>query len=128
MKTTSAQPTVSFHIKDPPGIDDMVGRISGDRYKTILEAKYEKADLKKEVDNNCPQLFSKQRKQLTKLLIKCEKLFDGTLGTWKNTKYDIELKLGVTPYHGRPYSISRAYEQQLRVKVEQLVQIGVLQK
>eukprot|EP00957_Ditylum_brightwellii_P163081 12418412-Ditylum_brightwellii.AAC.1 len=30
MKTTSAQPVKSFHIEDLPGIDDMVGRISGD--------------------------------------------------------------------------------------------------
>eukprot|EP00957_Ditylum_brightwellii_P016706 1256363-Ditylum_brightwellii.AAC.1 len=60
MKTTSAQPTESFYIKDPPGINNMVGRISGDRYKAILEAKYEKSDLKKEVDNNCPQLSLKQ--------------------------------------------------------------------
>eukprot|EP00957_Ditylum_brightwellii_P074217 5639275-Ditylum_brightwellii.AAC.1 len=109
MKPTSAQPAKSFYIKDPPGIDNMVGQISGDRYKTILEAKYEKADLKKEADDNCLQLSSKQR-------------------TWKNTKYDIELKPGVASYHGRPYSISRAYKQQLRVEVERLVQIGVLQK
>eukprot|EP00957_Ditylum_brightwellii_P194950 14853037-Ditylum_brightwellii.AAC.1 len=60
--------------------------------------------------------------------MKFKKLFDGTLGTWKNTKYNIELKPGVTPCHGRPYSIPRAYEQQLRVKVERLVQIGVLRK
>eukprot|EP00957_Ditylum_brightwellii_P100016 7621918-Ditylum_brightwellii.AAC.1 len=60
MKTTSAQPAKSFHIKDLLGIDDMVGRISGDRYKTILEDKYVKADLKKEVDVNCLQLTSKQ--------------------------------------------------------------------
>eukprot|EP00957_Ditylum_brightwellii_P186155 14172291-Ditylum_brightwellii.AAC.1 len=72
MKPTSAQPAESFHIKDPPGIDDMIGRISGDRFKTILEAKYEKADLKKEVDDNRPQLNSKQHKQLTKLLMKFE--------------------------------------------------------
>eukprot|EP00957_Ditylum_brightwellii_P026910 2034207-Ditylum_brightwellii.AAC.1 len=32
MKTTSAQPAESFYIEDPPGIYDMVGRISGDRY------------------------------------------------------------------------------------------------
>eukprot|EP00957_Ditylum_brightwellii_P023447 1769520-Ditylum_brightwellii.AAC.1 len=60
--------------------------------------------------------------------MKFEKFFDGTLGTWKNNKYDIELKLGVTSYHRRPYSIPQAYKQQLRVEVEQLVQIGVLQK
>ena len=71
---------------------------------------------------------SSQLKQLIKLLTKFEKLFDGTLGTWKNTKYDIELKPGATPYHGRPYPIPRAYEQQLRVEVERLVKIGVLRK
>eukprot|EP00957_Ditylum_brightwellii_P083089 6316282-Ditylum_brightwellii.AAC.1 len=55
-------------------------------------------------------------------------LFDGTLGTWKNTKYNIKLKLGDTPHHSRPYSIPQAYEQQLRVEVKRLVQIGVLRK
>eukprot|EP00957_Ditylum_brightwellii_P130199 9932124-Ditylum_brightwellii.AAC.1 len=60
MKTTSSQPAASFHIKDPEGVDHMVGRIAGDRYKTILEVKYEKADLKKEVDNNCLHLKSSQ--------------------------------------------------------------------
>eukprot|EP00957_Ditylum_brightwellii_P169763 12921755-Ditylum_brightwellii.AAC.1 len=80
----------------------MVGRIAGDMYKMILRAKYEKDDLEKEVEDNCPQLNSNQRKQLIKILTKFGKLFSGTLGTWKNTKYDIKLKPGVTPYHGRP--------------------------
>eukprot|EP00957_Ditylum_brightwellii_P075619 5747170-Ditylum_brightwellii.AAC.1 len=48
MKTTSARQAESFHIKDLEGVNDMVGPIAGDKYKTILEAKYEKADLKKE--------------------------------------------------------------------------------
>eukprot|EP00957_Ditylum_brightwellii_P033317 2524671-Ditylum_brightwellii.AAC.1 len=30
MKTTSECSTESFHIEDPPGIDNMVGRILGD--------------------------------------------------------------------------------------------------
>eukprot|EP00957_Ditylum_brightwellii_P134560 10258713-Ditylum_brightwellii.AAC.1 len=29
-KTTSVQPAESFHIEDPPGINNMVGQISGD--------------------------------------------------------------------------------------------------
>eukprot|EP00957_Ditylum_brightwellii_P177395 13512053-Ditylum_brightwellii.AAC.1 len=48
MKATSAQAAGSFHTKDQKGINNMVGQIAGDKYKTILEAKYEKADLKKE--------------------------------------------------------------------------------
>eukprot|EP00957_Ditylum_brightwellii_P088925 6771662-Ditylum_brightwellii.AAC.1 len=105
MKAASAQTADLFHIKDPEGINNMVGQITGDKYKTILKAKYEKADLKKEVDDNCQQLNLKQHKQLAKLLEKFEKLFDGTLGIWKDTKYNIELKPGATLYHGRPYSI-----------------------
>ena len=128
MKATSAQVSDSFHIKDPKGINNVVGHIAGDKYKKILQAKYKKANLTKEVEDNCLQLNSSQRKQLIKLLTKFEKLFDDTLGTWKNTKYNTELKPGVTPYHGRPYSIPWAYKQQLQVEVEQLVKIGVLQK
>eukprot|EP00957_Ditylum_brightwellii_P028145 2125264-Ditylum_brightwellii.AAC.1 len=105
MKATSAQVSDSFHIKDPKEINDMVGPIAGDMYKTILQAKYEKANLMQEVKDNCLQLNSRQQEDLTKLLMKIEKSFDGTLGTWKNTKYDIKLKPGVTPYHGRSYSI-----------------------
>eukprot|EP00957_Ditylum_brightwellii_P129787 9900066-Ditylum_brightwellii.AAC.1 len=30
MKTMSAQPAESFHIKDPEGVNDMVGQIAGD--------------------------------------------------------------------------------------------------
>eukprot|EP00957_Ditylum_brightwellii_P051950 3940528-Ditylum_brightwellii.AAC.1 len=60
MKAVSAQPAESFHIKDLEGVDDMVGRIAGDWYKTILDAKYEKADLKKEVEDNCLHLKSSQ--------------------------------------------------------------------
>eukprot|EP00957_Ditylum_brightwellii_P018922 1422945-Ditylum_brightwellii.AAC.1 len=58
MKTTSVRPAELFHIKDLEGVNDMVGRIAGDRYKTILEAKYEKADLRKEAEDNCPHLKS----------------------------------------------------------------------
>eukprot|EP00957_Ditylum_brightwellii_P057171 4331637-Ditylum_brightwellii.AAC.1 len=60
MKSASAQAADSFHIKDPKGINDMVGRIAGDKYKTILKAKYEKTNLQKEVEDNCLQLNSKQ--------------------------------------------------------------------
>eukprot|EP00957_Ditylum_brightwellii_P075941 5771991-Ditylum_brightwellii.AAC.1 len=60
MKATSAQAFDSFYIADPKGINDMVGCIAGDTYKTILQAKCEKANLEKEVEDNCPQLNSSQ--------------------------------------------------------------------
>eukprot|EP00957_Ditylum_brightwellii_P154563 11763640-Ditylum_brightwellii.AAC.1 len=63
MNATSAQVSNSFHIKDPKGISDMGGHIAGDTHKTILRAKYEKDDLKKEVEDNCLQLNSGERNQ-----------------------------------------------------------------
>eukprot|EP00957_Ditylum_brightwellii_P059804 4540620-Ditylum_brightwellii.AAC.1 len=60
MKGTSAQVSNSFHIKDLKGINNMVGRIAGDTYKMILRAKYDKANLEKGVEDNCPQLNSGQ--------------------------------------------------------------------
>ena len=47
MKETTATAIESLHIDDPTGVDDMVGRIAGDEYKKIKEAKYKKADLHK---------------------------------------------------------------------------------
>ena len=51
------------------------------------------------------------------MLNKFETLFDRTLGTWKGTKYNIELQEGAKPYHGRPYSVPKAYEQSFRLEV-----------
>eukprot|EP00957_Ditylum_brightwellii_P075523 5740661-Ditylum_brightwellii.AAC.1 len=79
MKAMSAQVSDSFHIEDPKGIHDMVWHIAGDTYKTTLQAKYKKANLTMEVEDNCLQLNSSQQKQLIKLLTKFEKLLDGTL-------------------------------------------------
>eukprot|EP00957_Ditylum_brightwellii_P097210 7403846-Ditylum_brightwellii.AAC.1 len=52
MKAMSAQTAGSFYIEDLKGITNMVGRIAGDKYRTILNTKYEKANLKKEVEDN----------------------------------------------------------------------------
>ena len=86
-KDSASAPTKSFHIEDPDGVDKMVGRLAGNTYKKILQAKYKKTDLEKGVGNNSPQLNSQQKEYLMTLLKKFEKLFDGTLGTWKDTKY-----------------------------------------
>eukprot|EP00957_Ditylum_brightwellii_P095127 7245225-Ditylum_brightwellii.AAC.1 len=60
MKAASAQVSDSFHIEDPKGINYMVRHIAGDMYKTILQAKYKKANLEKKVEDNCLQLNSSQ--------------------------------------------------------------------
>ena len=57
----------------------------------ILDAKYEKADLHKVMENQFQHLTMTQRNELLKLLQKFEDFFDGTLVTWKKDPVDFEL-------------------------------------
>ena len=88
-----------------------------ERFKRILDAKYEKADLEKIVDEST-HLPNTEREKLLAVLQKYEVLFDGTLGQWTGTEYKIDLRDDATPYHGRPYEITKAYEQTFKLEVE----------
>ena len=70
------------------------------------------------MSEQCAHLSKTKQTGLVELLNKFETLFDGTLGTWKGTKYNIELQEGAKPYHGRPYSVPKAYEQSFRLEVD----------
>ena len=98
-----------------------------DRIKQILDAKYEAADLKEIPDEAVP-LSREERDQLYNLLMKYEKLFDGTLGLWKGKTLSLTLKPGVQPYHARAFPIPKCYELTLRQEVDRLCKIGVLKK
>ena len=52
-------------------------------------------------------------------------LFDGTLGQWKGSDYEIELKPGVTPYHARAYPVPRSLLQCFKEQVRLLEKSGV---
>lgn len=67
-----------------------------------------------------------EQRQLLTLLTKYNSLFDGTLGHWKEKKYEIELKPDAKPYHARHFPIPKTYEATLRMEVDRLCQIGVL--
>jgi hypothetical protein len=63
-----------------------------------------------------------------KLLQKYEILFDGTLGSWSNEEYHIDLKEGAQPYHARAFPILRIHMETLKAEVERLCKIGVLKR
>jgi len=110
--------------------EDTEGKLSiqaSERMKSILDAKYEKADLHTEV-NKCVHLTPDQQQSLLTLLRMYESLFDGTLGRWRSRPYEIQLKEGAKTYHARAYPIPKYYEQTLRNEVQRLVDIGVLRK
>ena len=59
---------------------------------------------------------------------KYEELFDGTLGTWKDTEVELELIDDAKPYHARPYPIPKCHLDTLKMEVDRLCKIGVLKK
>ena len=103
----------TLNMKDPKSLLDLLDPVndffwSNDHYKTevlqeasahlqkILDAKYAPADLNT-VIQACRHLMEDEKSQLHALLHKYEHLFDGTLGTWNNKPYNIELKEGAKP-------------------------------
>ena len=98
------------------------------RTMKILDAKYEKADLPKIVQDNCQHLTTDQRNELLRLLLKFEELFDGTLGDWDTEPVDIELKPDAKPYHGRAFPVPVIHKDTLMKELERLVELGVMIK
>eukprot|EP00957_Ditylum_brightwellii_P181001 13789424-Ditylum_brightwellii.AAC.1 len=66
----------------------------------ILDAKYRKVDLCSDIVEACDILNTGEKEKLFHVLKKYEELFNGTLSTWKNFQYDVELQEGAKPYHG----------------------------
>ena len=109
-----------FAIAESNSVKEATGRI-----KRILDAKYEKANLK-QVIKKLNYLTKVEQKVLLKLLQKYETMFDGTLGTYKGSVYTIELKDDIKPYRAKPFPIPKVHEATL--KKERLVKIGVLKR
>jgi hypothetical protein len=120
MRTNLSKAATAYFIKDSKELEDSTGRI-----KRILDAKYEKADLR-QVVANCRHLTTDEQISLKTLLNKYEPLFDGTLEKWTGEPYYIELKPDAIPYHARPFPVPRIHKQTLRKEVERLCQLGVL--
>ena len=112
----------SYLINDPPAIQAETARIT-----SILDAKYEKADIE-QIAKQCKLLNKEQKRKFYNLLNKHKTLFDGTLGKWKHTQHQIKLVEGAEPYHGKSYKIPQTYEATLKLEVERLIKLGVLTK
>jgi len=105
-----------------------VTKALNDRTVKILDAKYEKADLPRVVEENCSHLSTSQKRDLLKLLREFETLFDGTLGDWDTEPIHLRLKPGATPFHGRPFPIPRIHLETFKKEVARLEEIGVLKR
>ena len=96
------------------------------RMVEILDASYEKADLK-EVCQKATNLAEPERDELYKLLIEFEDLFDGTLGRWKTEPAKAELREGAKPVYQRHYPIPNINREAFRTEIKRLVDLKVLE-
>jgi len=118
----SDDPMGSYHIDEPDSILE-----AAERLKQILDAKYNAADLE-EIAAEQEHLTSEEQQMLHELLNKFTDLFDGTLGQWTDTAYNIELCPDAQPYHAKAYPIPRVHLETLKTEVDRLCEIGVLKQ
>ena len=76
--------------------EPVVTQKATDRIIKILDANYQKADLKVVVQQ-AKHLNPRQKEMLYNLLIKYQSIFDGKLGEWNTDPVDLELKEGENP-------------------------------
>ena len=98
-----------------------------DRIIKILDAKYQKADLRAVVQK-ATHLNSGEREMLYALLIKYKDIFDGRLGEWKTDPVELELKEGVEPHSQRHYPMPRIHRDVFKKDLDRLVKLGVLER
>ena len=89
-------------LHEPKSTLDATNRVVG-----ILDAKYEKEDLRSVVDEHCKHLLLHDRNKLLDLLTEYEDQFDGTLGEWNTEHVHFELKEGAKLFHGRPFPVQK---------------------
>ena len=93
----------------------------------ILDAKYEKADLPKIVEENCTHLKVAKKEVLLWLLMHFVQHFDGTLGDWKTSPVQLELKPGIKPWCGKAYPVPHIHLGTLKREVKRLEELGVIE-
>ena len=102
-------------------------QVEEDFIQRMTEQKYSPANLQEEV-SKCLNLTADEQDQLLQLLHKYASLFDGSLGTWKTSPVELELKEGAKPYHGRPYPVPTSQERKLKDEIKRLEKYGVLRR
>ena len=73
-------------------------------------------------------LTEEQQADLTAVLERHTKLFDGTLGKYPHKKMHIDVIDGAEPKHCRPYPVPRVHEGVFKRTLDDMVQRGVLEK
>lgn len=97
------------------------------RQARILDADYSKIDIEEHV-NDLGHLTEDEKQKLIEVLIKCDQLFGGGLGTLKIPPVHLELQKGATPFHARAFPVPQALYETTKKEIQRLTTIGVFEK
>ena len=91
--------------------------------RRFTKATYQQANLR-----SCVPAYLKnnEKKQLLDLLFEYEHMFQGRRLPGKPVHIDI--RPGAKPFHGRAFSVPKAYEKLLRDEIQRLLDLGVLRR
>jgi hypothetical protein len=95
----------SIMLHEPKSTLDATNHVVG-----IFDAKYEKADLRSEVDEHCKHISLHDQNKLLDLLTEYEDLLDVTLGEWNTEPVHLKLKEGAKPFHSRPFPVPKIHK------------------
>ena len=94
-------------------LESKVTIISTFGIKIVLDAKYEKADLNKFMEEQCQHLRSNKRETLLHILEKI-KLVQWNTGYVETPLVNLDLKDDATPMCSRPYQVPRVHKTMFR--------------
>ena len=97
------------------------------RAKAILDAKYDPINVS-EVVAAQSQLKAEEKEQLAELLSRRKNIFNGELGDWKGTDIKLEVQENAKPFHSRAYPVPQTHERTMRIEVQCMIALGVLEE
>lgn len=114
-------------ITEDESIDAFYGDATGYHSREIISSKYDQIS-PLDVAAQQTHLTKVQQNELSLLLAKFPKLFNGELRTYPHRKIHIDLVDGAKPYASRPYPVPKHHEKVFKEELQRLCDIGVLEK
>ena len=95
-------------------------------YIQILDAKYEQADFRAIMKNDCKHLSAPEQSLLLELLQEFEELFYGRQVDWDCEPVSPQLNEGANSYHGQPFPTPKKHLETTKREIQRLCALGVL--
>ena len=95
--------------------------------RLILDTKYEKAGLSKDIETRCQSLIITKCNELLKIITEIRRVVQWNTWHLKKEPLDIKLNEDTKPIWSRPYPVPKVHEEMFKKEVEFLVLLGVFE-